>query len=70
MLTSSVNFIIGKSWHEKVEEVRGTLSKKKADALVVTALDEVACKESNDYVSCIYRSPTGFYVCMIPDRKD
>lgn len=32
----------GKSWHEKVKEVRGTLTKKKADALVVTALDEVA----------------------------
>ena len=38
-------FTIGKSWHEKVKEVRGTLTKKKADALVVTALDEVACKE-------------------------
>ena len=57
-----------------MKEVRGTLSKKKADALVVTALDEVACKESNDYVSSIYRYPTGFYVkmgvWMIPDRKD
>ena len=42
-------FTIGKSWHEKVKEVRGALSKKKADALVVTALDEVACKESNNF---------------------
>ncbi|KAL9982844.1 hypothetical protein ACROYT_G004953 [Oculina patagonica] len=32
----------GKDWHEKIKEVRGTLTKKKADALVVTALDEVA----------------------------
>jgi len=34
----------GKSWHDKVKEVRETMTKKKADALVVTALDEVACK--------------------------
>lgn len=46
-------FTIGKSWHEKVKEVRGTLTKKKADALVVTALDEVACKESNKYRKCL-----------------
>ncbi|XP_068708734.1 xaa-Pro aminopeptidase 1-like [Montipora foliosa] len=32
----------GKSWHDKVQEVRMTLAKKKADVLVVTALDEIA----------------------------
>ena len=40
---------LGKSWHEKVKDVRGTLTKKKADALVITALDEVACKESINF---------------------
>lgn len=34
----------GKTWLEKVKHVRGTMKKKKADALVVTALDEIACK--------------------------
>ena len=34
----------GKSWHDKVKEAREKMTKKKADALVVTALDEVACK--------------------------
>ena len=33
----------GKTWQEKVKHVRGTMKKKKADALVVTALDEIAC---------------------------
>lgn len=46
-------FSTGKSWHEKIKEVRGTLTKKKADALVVTALDEVACKESNICFKCL-----------------
>ncbi|XP_015776757.1 PREDICTED: xaa-Pro aminopeptidase 1-like, partial [Acropora digitifera] len=32
----------GKSWQEKVREVRAALAKKKADILVVTALDEIA----------------------------
>jgi len=32
----------GKSWQEKVQEVRAALAKKKADILVVTALDEIA----------------------------
>lgn len=32
----------GKTWQEKVKHVRGTMKKKKADALVVTALDEIA----------------------------
>ena len=33
----------GKTWQEKVKHVRGTMKKRKADALVVTALDEIAC---------------------------
>ena len=57
MLISSV-YNVGKSWHEKVKEVRGTLTKKKADALVITALDEVACKESSIHFKCLL-SPTG-----------
>ncbi|XP_027057232.1 xaa-Pro aminopeptidase 1-like [Pocillopora damicornis] len=32
----------GKTWQEKVKHVRGTMKKRKADALVVTALDEIA----------------------------
>ena len=36
--------IVGKSWHDKVKEVREKMTKKKADALVITALDEIACK--------------------------
>ena len=36
--------IVGKSWNDKVKEVREKMTKKKADALVVTALDEIACK--------------------------
>lgn len=35
---------VGKSWQDKVREVRATLAKKKADVMVVTALDEIACK--------------------------
>ena len=36
----------GQSWQEKVENVRKKMSKVKASLLVVTALDEVACKYS------------------------
>lgn len=32
----------GKGWPEKISEVRKKISEKKASALVVTALDEVA----------------------------
>ena len=32
----------GKTWLEKVGEVRAKMEKKKAGALVITALDEVA----------------------------
>ena len=37
-------FLPGKSWQDKVRELRETLRKKKAYALVVTALDEIACE--------------------------
>ena len=33
----------GKTWQEKVKHVQGIMKKRKADALVVTALDEIAC---------------------------
>lgn len=32
----------GRSWHEKVGDVHTEMAKKKADALVITALDEIA----------------------------
>ena len=38
------HILVGKSWQEKVQEVRAALAKKKADILVVTALDEIACE--------------------------
>ena len=34
----------GKSWMDKVEQIRGDLVKKNAFAVVVAALDEVACE--------------------------
>ena len=37
-------YVLGKSWQEKIRELRENLKKKRAYALVVTALDEVACK--------------------------
>ena len=40
-----MNLSLGKSWLDKVKDVRAKLAKKKADALVVTALDDVACKD-------------------------
>lgn len=43
-LVISSPILVGKSWQEKVQEVRAALAKKKADILVVTALDEIACE--------------------------
>lgn len=43
---SKNNFILlclGKSWQEKVIDVRLIMKQKEATALIVTALDEVAC---------------------------
>ena len=34
----------GCSWQDKMEDVRREMKKKAASMLVVTALDEVACK--------------------------
>lgn len=34
----------GRSWQDKMEDVRREMKKKAASVLVVTALDEVACK--------------------------
>ena len=36
--------ISGKSWIDKVKQIRGELAKKNAFAVVVAALDEVACE--------------------------
>ena len=36
--------ILGVSWQDKVQWVREKLKEKKSGALVITALDEVACK--------------------------
>ena len=37
---------IGRSWKEKVEDVRCEMKKKDATVLIVTALDEVACERT------------------------
>ena len=44
LVISISHILVGKSWQEKVQEVRAALAKKKADILVVTALDEIACE--------------------------
>jgi hypothetical protein len=38
--------LLGKTWQEKICLVREKLEEKKADALILTALDEVACKDN------------------------
>ena len=37
--------VIGRSWEEKIKKVREKMTEKKADAVVVSALDEIACKK-------------------------
>jgi len=37
-------YILGKKWSEKVKEVRVAMEKAGAIAVIVTALDEVACE--------------------------
>lgn len=39
-----VSMVTGRSLQEKVEDVRIEMAKKGADVLVITALDEVACR--------------------------
>ena len=38
------SWFLGKTWKDKVDQLRWTLRKKKAFAFVLTALDEVACR--------------------------
>lgn len=42
-MKSSVT-VKGQSWQEKVKDIRNEMRKKDVSVLVVTALDEVACK--------------------------
>ena len=39
-------FSPGKSWNDKVAEVRDKMTEENVDTLVVVALDETACKSS------------------------
>lgn len=39
-----LNYFIGRSWEEKIKKVREKMTEKNAEGLVVTALDEIACK--------------------------
>ena len=36
--------VTGRSWEEKIKAVREKMAEKKADALIISALDEIACK--------------------------
>ena len=38
--------VLGRSWEEKIKKVREKMTEKKADAVVVSALDEIACKKT------------------------
>ena len=42
----------GKNWEEKVEEIRSKMAVKNAHAVVVSALDEVACNHFNNFLNC------------------
>jgi hypothetical protein len=42
-LRSSILKLIGKSYLDKVKELRETLANKKSSGFVVSALDEIAC---------------------------
>lgn len=41
---NNYDFVLGKKCGEKVEEVRQKMTEKNATILLVTALDEIACK--------------------------
>ena len=43
-LYNSIADSAGRCWQEKIEDVRKIMKEKDASALVVTALDEVACE--------------------------
>lgn len=44
MRKKSLFFTLGKRWQDKVKDVRVELKKKQATAVVLQALDEIACK--------------------------
>jgi len=44
MINAFFLFYLGKKCGEKVEEVRQKMTEKNATILLVTALDEIACK--------------------------
>lgn len=39
-----IDYFLGRTCKEKVETVRGIMEKEKASALILTALDEIACE--------------------------
>ena len=41
---SIFNYCTGKSWQDKIKELRDEMSANQASAVVVYKLDEVACK--------------------------
>uniref|UniRef100_A0A0P4VTN1 Xaa-Pro aminopeptidase 1 n=1 Tax=Scylla olivacea TaxID=85551 RepID=A0A0P4VTN1_SCYOL len=60
----------GKSWEEKVREVRQEMVKKGADMLVVTALDEVAWLLNLRGNDIPYNPVFRAYVILAPDRLE
>ncbi|XP_063842236.1 xaa-Pro aminopeptidase 1-like [Scylla paramamosain] len=60
----------GKSWEEKVREVREEMVKKGADMLVVTALDEVAWLLNLRGNDIPYNPVFRAYVILTPDRLE
>lgn len=48
-----MNIIVGKSWEEKVEEIRKKMKEENCCVLVATALDEVACQSVHTSITSI-----------------
>ena len=40
----AVHFVVGRSWEDKISDMRQAMTDKDVDMLVVTGLDETACK--------------------------
>ena len=40
----NVNFPLGIGWQDKVQKIREKMQSKKCGALVISALDEIACR--------------------------
>lgn len=38
-----LTFALGKTWQDKVDQIKTALEKQSMDAVVVSALDEIAC---------------------------